>query len=128
MDRIDLHISVDSVTYSDLSSDTLEESSQSIRERVNRAREVQLRRYEGTGIFSNSKMNSVMIRKYCKLDERSEGLLRSAFDRLGLSARSYTRILKVARTIADLEGSENITIAHLSEALNYRSMDRDYFK
>ena len=69
-----------------------------------------------------------MIRKYCKLDERSENLLRSAFDRLGLSARSYTRILKVARTIADLEGSENILIAHLSEALNYRSMDRDYFK
>lgn len=128
MDRIDLHISVDSVTYSDLSSDALEESSASIRERVNKAREIQLRRYEGTGIFSNSKMNSVMIRKYCKLDERSENLLRSAFDRLGLSARSYTRILKVARTIADLEGSENILIAHLSEALNYRSMDRDYFK
>lgn len=126
MDRIDLHISVDNVTYDDLSSDTLAESSESVRNRVNAARRIQLERFSGTGVYSNSKMNALMIREYCKLDDESEKLLRLAFDKLKLSARAYSRILKVARTIADLEGSRDISSKHLSEALTYRSMDRDY--
>lgn len=126
MDRIDLHISVDNVTYDDLTNETLAESSEAVRARVNKAREIQLARYEGTGVYSNSKMNSLMIRTYCKLDDASERLLHAAFDKLKLSARAYTRILKVARTIADLAGEENINVKHISEALNYRSMDRNY--
>ena len=126
MDRIDLHISVDSVTYDDLTTDSLAESSDKIRERVNKARKIQSERFIGTGVHCNAKMTAEMLKKYCKTDEASERLLRQAFDKLKLSARAYTRILKVARTIADLAGEENITIKHISEALNYRSMDRDY--
>ena len=126
MDRIDLHISVDSVTYDDLTTDSLAESSDKIRERVNKARKIQSERFTGTGVHCNAKMTAEMLKKYCKTDEASERLLRQAFDKLKLSARAYTRILKVARTIADLAGEENITIKHISEALNYRSMDRDY--
>ena len=128
MDRIDLHISVDNVTYDDLTDGELAESSAVVRERVNKARKIQQERFSGTGVHSNAKMNSQMLREYCVLDEAGEQLLRRAFDKLNLSARGYTRILKVARTIADLAGEENITVKHLSEALNYRSMDRDYFK
>ena len=126
MDRIDLHISVDNVTYDDLSSDTLAESSEAVRNRVNAARRIQLERFADTGVYSNAKMNALMIREYCKLDDESEKLLRHAFEKLKLSARAYTRILKVARTIADLEGSRDIAAKHISEALTYRSMDRDY--
>lgn len=126
MDRIDLHISVDSVTYDDLTGDSLAESSEKIRERVNAARKIQLERFSGTDVHCNAKMTAVMLKEFCKTDEASEKLLRQAFDKLKLSARAYTRILKVARTIADLAGEENITIKHISEALNYRSMDRDY--
>lgn len=126
MDRIDLHISVDSVTYDDLTGDSLAESSEKIRERVNKARRIQLERFMGTGVHCNAKMTAVMLKEFCKTDDESERLLRQAFDKLKLSARAYTRILKVARTIADLAGEENITIKHISEALNYRSMDRDY--
>ncbi len=126
MDRIDLHISVDNVTYGDLSGEQLAESSAAVRERVNAARRIQLKRFEGSGVYSNAKMNSQLIKKYCALDAASEKLLEQAFIKLKLSARAYTRILKVARTIADLAGEENISAAHLSEALNYRSMDRNY--
>ena len=126
MDRIDLHISVDNVTYDDLSATELAESSEEVRKRVNKARRIQLDRFEGTGIYSNSKMNSLMLREYCRLDAKSEELLRKAFDKLKLSARAYTRILKVARTIADLSGEKDISAGHISEALNYRSMDRDF--
>ena len=126
MDRIDLHITVDNVTYDDLTSEELAEDSATVRARVQKAREIQLKRFEGTNVYSNSKMNSQMIRKFCALDERSESLMRKAFEKLSLSARSYTRILKIARTIADLAGAENITAAHVSEALTYRGMDREY--
>ena len=126
MDRIDLHITVDNVTYDDLTSDKLAEDSATVRARVQKAREIQLKRFAGTNVYSNSKMNSQMIREYCALDERSEALMRKAFEKLSLSARSYTRILKIARTIADLAGEENITASHVGEALTYRGMDREY--
>lgn len=125
MDRIDLHISVSNVTYDDLSSDKLAEESSVVRERVNKARQIQLKRFENTGIFSNSKMSSEMLKQYCVLDEESEKIIKDAFDKLNLSARAYTRILKVARTIADLAGEENISVMHIREALQYRSLDRE---
>ncbi|MBQ8882877.1 MAG: YifB family Mg chelatase-like AAA ATPase [Clostridia bacterium] len=126
MDRIDLHIAVENVTYDDLTTAEMAESSQEIKKRVDAARKIQVDRYNGTGVYSNAKMTAQMIKKYCVLDEKSEKLLKNAFDKLGLSARSYTRILKVARTIADLDGEENISVKHISEALNYRGMDRNY--
>lgn len=128
MDRIDLHISVDNVTYDDLTGEQLAESSETVRARVNAARSIQQKRFEGTGVHSNAKMSAQMLRKYCVLDNAGEGLLRQAFDKLKLSARGYTRILKVSRTIADLAGEESISVKHVSEALNYRSMDRDFLK
>ncbi len=126
MDRIDLHISVENVTYDDLSATDEAECSSEVKKRVDKARKIQLERFKNFGIYSNAQMTSQIVKEFCALDERSEALLRRAFDKLKLSARSYTRILKVARTIADLEGAENITVQHLSEALNYRSMDRDF--
>lgn len=127
MDRIDLHVEVDGVTYDDLKSTTLEESSAEIRERVNQARRLQLERLKGTKIFSNSKMTTPLTKEYCKLDEAGEMMLKEAFDSLALSARAYDKILKVARTIADLEGEENISISHLAEAIQYRSLDQKYW-
>ena len=124
LDRIDLHIEVDEVNYDDLSSGELAESSAAVRERVNVARGVQTKRFAGTSIYSNSKMTSEMIKKYCELDSAGEKILQSAFDKLGMSARAYTRILKVARTIADLEGSEKVSAKHIAEAVMYRSLDK----
>lgn len=127
MDRIDLHVEVDSITYDDLTSTNEEENSASIKERVNKARLVQLKRFEKSKIYSNSKMNVVQTKKYCKLDERAERLVKDAFDKLKLSARAHDRILKVARTIADLEGSELISPMHIAEAIHYRTLDRKYW-
>lgn len=128
MDRIDLQIEVSGVTYDDLAEKGYSESSEEIKKRVNKARNIQLERYRGTGVYSNSKMNSEMIKKYCSLDAESEKLLKSAFDKMGLTARAYTRILKVARTIADIDGKENIEAGHISEALQYRNLDRSVKK
>ncbi len=125
MDRIDLHINVSNVTYDDLASKSLSEPSSCVRERVNKARQIQLKRFEGCGIFSNSKMSGEMLKKYCTLDSEGEKIIKDAFSKLNLSARAYTRILKVARTIADLAGEENISVNHLREALQYRSLDRE---
>ncbi len=124
MDRIDIHIEVDNVTYGDLASKEKSESSAEVKERVNRARQIQLRRFEEQGIYSNSKMNNRMVNEYCKLDSDSERILKISFERLGMSARAYNRILKVARTIADLDESENILPRHITEAIGYRSLDR----
>lgn len=126
MDRIDLHVEVDNVSYDDLKSETLEESSESIRQRVNAARNIQLERFKNAKNFCNAKMNLVQSKKYCKLTKDAEDLLKAAFDSLNMSARGHDRILKVARTIADLEGSENITFDHVAEAIGYRSLDRKY--
>ena len=128
MDRIDLQIEVSGVTYDDLAEKGYSESSEEIKKRVDKARNIQLNRYRGTGVYSNSKMNSEMIKKYCVLDADSEKLLKNAFDKMGLTARAYTRILKVARTIADLDGKENIEASHISEALQYRNLDRSVKK
>lgn len=124
MDRIDLHLEVDNVTYGDLSSKEAGESSSEIKKRVDNARNIQLKRFEGTGVYSNSRMNNAMVSEFCKLTPECAQILKLAFERLGMSARAYNRILKVARTIADLEGEENILPSHITEAVGYRSLDR----
>lgn len=127
MDRIDMYIEVDGVTYNDISGEIKEESSEEIKKRVDFARKVQTARYEGQKIYSNSKMTNSMIKQFCKLDNESNQMLKLAFDNLKLTARAYNRILKVARTIADLDGSEDIKQEHVFEAINYRSLDDKYW-
>lgn len=129
MDRIDIHIDVPAVKFNELRGRGVPqgETSAEVRQRVIRARDIQLARFDGEAIFSNSAMSPAQIRKYCQIDADSERLLETAMARQGLSARAHDRILKVARTIADLEGSDSIDAAHLSEAINYRSLDRNYW-
>jgi magnesium chelatase family protein len=129
LDRIDIHIDVPAVRFKELTGrDAPEsESSLSIRERVTHARARQHERFRGEGIFSNASMTPRLIRRFCRIDAESEHLLESAMTRLGLSARAYDRILKVSRTIADLEGSDEIRTPHLAEAVGYRSLDRTYW-
>ena len=124
LDRIDLKIDVEQVKFLELSSSELEESSEEIKKRVDKARKIQEARFKNTGIHTNSKMNSKMINEFCKLDSESESLLKLAFEKYNMSARGYTRILKVARTIADLAGEENINFNHIAEALAYRNIDK----
>jgi magnesium chelatase family protein len=129
LDRIDIHIEVPAVKYKDLSTKEKSESSEHIRERVINAREIQLKRFsEIPHIYNNGDMGSKEVRRYCKLDSAGEELLKMAMTKLGLSARAYDRILKVSRTIADLEISENILPQHISEAIQYRSLDRELWK
>ncbi len=129
LDRIDIHIEVPSVKYKDLSTVSTGESSENVRERVINARQIQINRFEEIGhIFNNGDMGSKEVRKYCKLDSAGEELLKMAMTKLGLSARAYDRILKVSRTIADLEHSDNILPQHVSEAIQYRSLDRELWK
>ena len=126
MDRIDLHVEVLPVPYEELSDTRKGEPSAEIRKRVIKARMIQEERFkEFPGIHANAQMTTKLLQKYCALDQKSQDALRNAMRRLGLSARAYDRILKVARTIADLDGSERIQHDHLSEAINYRSLDRD---
>ncbi|HMQ02950.1 MAG TPA: YifB family Mg chelatase-like AAA ATPase [Pyrinomonadaceae bacterium] len=129
MDRIDIHIDVPAVKFVELRGLGTEnvESSDEIRKRVAKAREVQRDRLGSHGVFSNSGMSSKQIRQFCGLDSECEALLEKAMQRQGLSARAHDRILKVSRTIADLDGSDKIQAAHLSEAINYRSLDRNYW-
>jgi magnesium chelatase family protein len=126
MDRIDLHIEVPSVNFNDLSCDSKEESSESIKKRINRARKLQLERYEKEGIYFNSQLRPRQMAAYCSISKKEKELLKNAFERFNLSARAYNRILKVARTIADLEDSEAIKLDHLAEAIQHRSLDRKY--
>lgn len=126
MDRIDLHVEVVPVSHEELASEVPSERSADIRGRVVAAREIQKKRFQGhEKLFCNAQMSSRMVREFCKIDENCNSILKNAMDRLGLSARAYDRILKVSRTIADLEGSPDIEIGHLSEAINFRSLDRD---
>jgi len=126
LDRIDIHIEVTPVPFEKLSSEQKAESSVEIRKRVTAARELQVVRFrESESTNYNAQMNVKQIRKYCALDESSKELLKTAMERLNLSARAYDRILKVSRTIADLAGSETVTGTHISEAIQYRSLDRD---
>ncbi len=127
LDRIDLHIEVPPVEFESLSSDIREETSAEIRARVNKAREKQVKRYAGTGITCNARLTPSMLRKYCVLTDDAAALLQVSFDRLGMSARAYDRILKVARTVADLDDSENIEVAHIAQAIQFRSLDRKYW-
>lgn len=127
LDRIDLHIEVPPVDYNALNSTGKEESSAKIRERVNKARKIQTERYAGTGITCNARLTPALLKKYCILSEDASKLLQASFDSLGMSARAYDRILKVSRTIADLDGSENIEMQHVAEALQFRSLDRKYW-
>ena len=126
LDRIDIHIEVVPVKYDKLSDTNKTERSESVRDRVIKARAIQTKRFVGmNGIYSNAQMTPSMQRRYCQLDEAGGRLLRRAMELRGLSARAYDRILKVARTIADLAESENITTEHISEAINYRNLDRE---
>lgn len=124
LDRIDIHIEVPSVKYDDLSKIADGDSSADIKKRVDKARTIQLERYKEDGITSNSQLSASMLDKYCSLGDDESRLLRSAFDRLGLSARAHSKILKVARTIADLDGSDDIKTTHIAEAIQYRNFDR----
>ena len=126
LDRMDIHIEVPAVQYSDLADKHEGESSYSIRKRVVAARDRQLVRYRGQAIYCNADMTDRQLKKFCIIDENSDALMKKAIEKLGLSARAYTRILKVARTIADLEGAERIDVNHVSEAIQYRSLDRDF--
>ena len=121
LDRIDMHVEVPSVEYEAMRRKEQPETSQQVRSRVNAARQVQQRRYEGTGVTCNAYMTPAMIGQYCRLDAAGEKLMQGAFDRLGLTGRSHDRILRMARTIADLEGEEQILPTHLAEAIQYRS-------
>jgi magnesium chelatase family protein len=125
MDRIDIHIEVEPVAISEMTDSKPAESSAEIRKRVIVARDIQRRRFEGLDIHSNAMMNSAMLRKFAPLDKTCSELLERAMTRLNLSSRAYDRIIKVARTIADLEGAENITPQHIAEAIGYRSLDRE---
>jgi magnesium chelatase family protein len=126
LDRIDIHIEVTPVPFEKLSDNRKGETSVEIRKRVTKAREVQSKRFaDSESVHYNAQMNTKQIRKYCVLDEDSKQLLKTAMERLNLSARAYDRILKVARSISDLEGVKNIKGPHISEAIQYRSLDRE---
>ena len=124
LDRIDIHIEVSSISYKELDSKEENEKSEDIRKRVDRARKIQQERYKGLNIYSNAELSHSMIKKYCKLDDKCKSILENAFEKLGLSARAHGKILKVARTIADMEESQYIKANHLLEAIQYRSLDR----
>ncbi|MBQ9531001.1 MAG: YifB family Mg chelatase-like AAA ATPase [Eubacterium sp.] len=128
LDRMDIHIEVQSVEYEQLSSKQKEESSADIQKRVNKARAIQNERFKGSGITCNAKMTPKATREYCILSEEADSLLKKSFDALGLSPRAYDKILRIARTIADLEESEKIELPHIAEAIQYRSLDRKYWR
>jgi magnesium chelatase family protein len=129
LDRIDIHIEVPALKYDELKSVTPGESSGEIRERVNKARETQLGRYNGKeNVYCNAHLGSKDIRQYCAIDDDAQSLLKTAIERFGLSARAYDKVLKVARTIADLNTEANIKIHHIAEAIQYRSLDKNVWQ
>jgi magnesium chelatase family protein len=125
LDRIDIHIEVSSLGSKQLVSDSVSEDSESIRKRVEKCRKIQQKRFAGTTIFCNAHMNTKQIKQFCPVDQECKKFLQDALEKMNLSARGYDKVLKVARTIADLEESEKITLSHISEALQYRSFDRE---
>lgn len=126
LDRIDIMVEMPAVSYEDLEGVEINEPSSKIKERVLAAHEIQLTRYRNEGIYFNAQLSSAQIEKFCVLGTKEKEMLRNAFERLDLSARAYHKILKVARTVADLDGSNDITLKHLAEVLQYRSLDRKY--
>jgi len=128
LDRIDLHIEVPPVEYEELTGKGEEEPSSAIRERVCAAREMQRKRFSGSSCTCNARMTPAMLREFCQLNDAANALLKKAFERMGLSARGYDRILKVARTIADMDRSEDIRSNHIAEAVQYRGLDRKYWR
>lgn len=126
LDRIDLHVEVTPVNFNELASERVAEKSEHIRERVIKARDIQIERFGNQAeLHANAQMSTKMVREVCKISEAGQNLLKKAMEKLGLSARAYDRILKVARTIADLAGSTDIQIEHLAEAIQFRSLDRE---
>ena len=128
LDRVDIHIEVPPVDFDDLSKKTAEEHSSEIKKRVNTAREIQRKRFKGTTVTCNAKMDSALTRKYCVTSEPAAKMLKISFEKLGLSARAYDKVLRVARTIADLDKSDIIETTHIAEAVQYRSLDRKFWK
>ncbi len=127
LDRLDIHVEVPQVDFQKLSDDERSESSAEIKKRVDKAREIQNKRFEGTPVTCNAKMTPAMTRTFCRIDTDSKNMLEDCFERMGLSARAYDKILRIARTIADLDGSESIELEHISEAVQYRSLDRKFW-
>lgn len=127
LDRLDIHIEVPPVDYDDLSSKTKAESSTEIKKRVDAARQIQRERFKGTSTTCNAKMTPSQTRQFCTVTEQADKLLKNAFERIGLSARAYDKILRVARTVADLDGSEMIDAVHISRAIQFRSLDRKFW-
>ena len=127
LDRIDIQVEVANVDYKDLSNYEKGETSAEIKKRVNEARNIQRERYKRHKIYSNAQLSAGMLSEFCRLDESANNILKMAFDRMGLSARAHSRILKVARTIADLSGDKDISSVHIAEAIQYRNLDRKFF-
>ncbi len=128
LDRMDIHVEVPPVEYDELSRSTPSESSRSIRERVNKARSIQQQRFEGTGISCNARITPATLHRFCRMTDDASRVLQMAFDRLKLSGRAYDRIVKVSRTVADLDGEEIISSQHIMEAIRYRTLDREYWR
>jgi magnesium chelatase family protein len=127
IDRLDVQIEVDAVPYDDLTGKSSKEPSADIKSRVEAARALQRERFADDGIFFNAQMDARAINKYCTIDKDAAAFMKSVYTQLKLSARAHSRILKMSRTIADLAGSREITMEHLAEAVNYRSLDRKYW-
>ena len=127
LDRMDIHVEVPPVNYKELTNTKKERSSAEIKKEVDKAREIQLKRYSGTGIRNNSELTPKMLKEYCILTDDASSLLKISFDNLGLSGRGYDRLLKVARTVADLDGKEKIDFDHLALAIKFRSLDQKYW-
>jgi magnesium chelatase family protein len=128
LDRIDLHIEVPSLKWKEIADTTPAEASAFIRERVCRAREIQGKRFQGSGIHNNAQMTPALLREHCQLDAPSQTLLQGAMEKFGLSARAYDRILKVSRTLADLDGTPGLEPRHVAEAIQYRNLDRNIWR
>lgn len=128
LDRLDLHVEVPPVEFSELSSQEKSECSKDIRRRVNAARRLQLERYRGTGVSCNARLTPALVQEHCRMTLDAKRLLEQAFVRMGLSARAYDRLIKVARTIADLDAAEQIQSPHIAEAVQFRSLDRKYWR
>ena len=128
LDRIDIQIEVDAVPVKEINQGRPAESSAEVRKRVTKARELQQERYRGDGIYCNAQLTSALQKKYCQLDANATQILHMAVDRMGMSMRAYGRVLKVARTVADLAGEENISAAHVAEAIQFRELDGKYWR